>query len=101
MIEKLEKLKIRYLNTEHSYWKQEDWIKKVHSIFTDMHYRKDMTLEEQYIFEAEYCLLTPNIRERYREKISLSDEELRVLISKRVKTAKENTKKTLKWYNNV
>lgn len=100
-MKKLEKLKNRYLNTEHPYWEQRAWIKKVHSIFTTMHYKKDMTLEEQYIFEAEFCLLTPNIRKAYREKLRLTDEELRFLISKRVKTAKENTKKTLKWYNNL
>ncbi|MDO4814335.1 MAG: hypothetical protein Q3988_04485 [Gemella sp.] len=100
-MEKLEKLKNRYLNIEHPYWRQNDWLKKVESIFTDIHYRKDITLEEQYIFDLERCLVTPATSERYREKIKLSDDEYSELTKKRVKIVTEKTKEVVEWYNKL
>lgn len=100
-MDKIEILKNRYLNTEHPYWKREDWIKKVHSIFTDMHYREDVTLEEQYIFDLERCLIVPTSVERRKEKRKLSEEEYSELTKKRVNITQEKTKNVLEWYNNL
>ena len=86
-------LKNKYLGKKHPYWAQEKWIKKVHAIFTDVHYMDNFDLLEQYVKNAELCLIMPDYKQTYKEKIEGKYEEKQ---SERITIAKSNAKKILK-----
>jgi hypothetical protein len=110
--DKLLALKEYYLSIEHPFWKREEWVNKVTSIFQGSGgENKKFSIEEWYIRQIERCYTAP--RRFYKFQIDSSlymksgkeKEELKEKIefeeNERIKIFKQRVNERLKWYNSL
>ena len=110
--DKLLALKEYYLSIEHPFWKREEWVKKVISIFQGSGGKNEkFSTEEWYIRQIEHCYTAPRRFYKFqvdsllymkskKEKEEL-EEKIDIEENKRIENFKQRVNDRLKWYNSL